>query len=116
VLRDAQFPRACLFCLRQIDAALRALPRGAGVLGTLAGVSSFLSDAALVRLDQPGLHQLIDHLQLHINAVHDAIAYTYFPSQGAPTQRQMQEAADAAVRTLPLFADAPEGPVNTPTL
>ncbi|HTU62820.1 MAG TPA: alpha-E domain-containing protein [Polyangiales bacterium] len=112
VLRDAQFPRACLFCLRQIEAALGALPRSAGVLATLAAVSSFLTEAALASLDQAGLHQLIDHLQLHINAVHDAIARTYFPSHAVLVQRQAQE-SEPEDRTLPLFADAPEGPVQT---
>ncbi len=112
VLRDAQFPRACLFCLRQIEAALGALPRSSGVLETLAAVSSFLNEAALASLDQAGLHQLIDHLQLHINAVHDAIADTYFPSQAVLVQRQAQE-SEPEDRTLPLFADAPEGPVHT---
>jgi uncharacterized alpha-E superfamily protein len=91
VLRDAQFPRACLFCLRQIEAALGVLPRSSAVLETLAAVSSFLNEAALASLDQAGLHQLIDHLQLHINAVHDAIADTYFPSRAVLVQRQAQE-------------------------
>ncbi len=112
VLRDPQFPRACLFCLRQIEAALSALPRSAGVLATLSSVNRFLSEAALASLDQAGLHQLIDHLQLHINAVHDAIADTYFPSRGKTLQRQLQDMDQGELLPLPLFADAPEGPVR----
>ena len=95
-LRDTQFPRACLFCLRQIEALLRTLPRSAAVLEVLAGVDGFLTGAELSQLDQSGLHQLIDRLQLHINAVHDAIARTYFPRWAVPVQVQTQSQAQGA--------------------
>ena len=106
VLRGEQFPRACVFSLRQIEQCLLALPRSAGVLDALAGVIRFLGEADMAGLDQPGLHELIDRLQLHIIGVHDGIAQTYFPSRGgAPTMRQVQWSD--GVKTLPLFADAP---------
>jgi uncharacterized alpha-E superfamily protein len=109
VLRDEQFPRACVFCLRQIEQCLLALPRSAGVLDALAGVIGFLGRADLAALDQPGLHELIDHLQLHIIGVHDGIAQTYFPSRGGgQSMKQMQWSADG-VKTLPLFADSSTG-------
>jgi uncharacterized alpha-E superfamily protein len=107
VVRGDQFPRACFFCLKQIEQCLSALPRGAGVLDVLAGVMGFLGDAQLGILDQAGLHELIDRLQLHINGVHVGIAQTYFPPRsGATTMRQLQW-SDSGVTTLPLFADAP---------
>jgi uncharacterized alpha-E superfamily protein len=106
VLRGEQFPRACGFSLKQIEQCLLALPRSAGVLDALAGVIRFLGEANMSTLDQPGLHELIDRLQLHINGVHDGIAQTYFPSRGgAATQRQVQWSD--GVKTLPLFADTP---------
>jgi uncharacterized alpha-E superfamily protein len=106
VLRGEQFPRACVFSLRQIEQCLLALPRSAGVLDALAGVLRFLGEADMATLDQPGLHELVDRLQLHINGVHDGIAQTYFPSRaGAATMRQVQWSD--GVKTLPLFADAP---------
>ena len=110
VLRGEQFPRACGFSLRQIEQCLLALPRSAGVLDALAGVIRFLGEADLAALDQRGLHELIDRLQLHIIGVHDGIAQTYFPSRagGAAVMRQMQW-SDAGLKTLPLFADAPTG-------
>lgn len=111
VLRGEQFPRACLFSLRQIEQCLLTLPRSAGVLDALAGVIEFIREADLAALDQPGLHELIDRLQLHIIGVHDGIAQTYFPSRGgAATMRQVQWSE--GVRTLPLFADAPSGLPN----
>ncbi len=106
VLRGEQFPRACLFSLRQIEQCLLALPRSAGVLDALAGVIKFIGAAEMATLDQPGLHELIDRLQLHIIGVHAGIAQTYFPSRGgAMGMRQMQWSE--GVRTLPLFADSP---------
>lgn len=106
LLRGAQFPRACGFCLRQIEQCLRILPRSAGVLDALAGVIDFLGTVELHTLDQPGLHELMDRLQVHISGVHDGIAQTYFPSPGVGTGvRQYQSAG--AFDNLPLFADAP---------
>jgi uncharacterized alpha-E superfamily protein len=98
VLRDSQFPRACLFCLQDVGRLLRALPKSAAVMGSLAVACTFLKEADLEALDQSGLHQLIDLLQLHINAVHQGIAHTYFPprlSAEPPTQEQTQSAAVA---------------------
>jgi uncharacterized alpha-E superfamily protein len=107
VVRGDQFPRACLFCLKQIEQGLLGLPRSAGVLEVLAGVIGFLDDAQLGSLDLPGLHELIDRLQLHIIGVHDGIAQTYFPLRsGTTTVRQLQW-MESGVTTLPLFADAP---------
>ncbi len=105
VLRDGGFPRACLFSLQQAAACLRALPRSAGVLDTVAGACAFLEHADLASLDQSGLHELIDRLQLHIIGVHDGIAQTYFPSH-APVggMRQAQFTDGRQTQTLPLFA------------
>jgi len=107
VLRDRQFPRACLFCLKEAEHALLELPRSAGVLGVLEGTCGFLANAALAKLDQPGLHEFIDRLQLHINAVHQGVAQTYFPPRAeAGTQRQVQFLSDER-QTMPLFSDSP---------
>ncbi len=109
VLRDLQFPRACLFCLKEVEHFLRALPRSAGVLGSLGGARSFLESATPATLDQPGLHELIDQLQLHIIVVHEGIAQTYFPPRAGDTgqsQSQIQFSSDARQRK-PLFSEAP---------
>jgi uncharacterized alpha-E superfamily protein len=81
LLRDDQFPRSCQFCLMQLERSLDALPRSEGVLEVLAAAARFVENAPLATLDQPGLHQLIDRLQLHINNVHNMIAEIYFPSR-----------------------------------
>jgi uncharacterized alpha-E superfamily protein len=95
LLRDDQFPRSCQFCLTQVEHSLNRLPRSESVLEVLADAARFIERAPLATLDQPGLHELIDNLQLHISNVHDMIAGIYFPSRVAalrhmPSQAQVQ--------------------------
>ena len=104
LLRDVEFPRACLFCLKQVAVGLRTLPRSAGVLDTTAGACHFLDDAALAALDQAGLHALIDQLQLHISGVHDGIARTYFPAQAAGAADSVPTQVSEQRQTMPLIA------------
>lgn len=97
VLRDEQFPRSCLLCLLQMELCLHGLPRSAGSRDALLAACRFLAAADLAALDQPGLHELIDRLQLHITAVHGTIAGDYFPSPGrSPGQQQLQRQADSS--------------------
>jgi uncharacterized alpha-E superfamily protein len=95
LLRDDQFPRSCQFCLMQLERSLNDLPRNEGVLEVLAAAARFIERAPVATLDQPGLHELIDRLQLHINNVHGMIAGIYFPShvgeaRRLPSQSPMQ--------------------------
>jgi len=96
LLRDDQFPRSCQFCLMQLERSLNDLPRSEGVLEVLAQAARFIEHAPLATLDQPGLHDLIDKLQLHVNNVHNMIAEIYFPSREVAgvlrmtTQKQTQ--------------------------
>ncbi len=92
LLRDDQFPRSCQFCLMQLERSLHELPRSEGVLEVLADAARFIERAPLATLDQPGLHELIDKLQLHINNVHDMIAKIYFPSRVAEQRRMPSQA------------------------
>lgn len=89
LLRDDQFPRSCQFCLMQLERSLGNLPRNEAVLEALAGAARFVARASFDTLDQPGLHELIDNIQLHINNVHNMIAEIYFPSGNAGGARRM---------------------------
>jgi uncharacterized alpha-E superfamily protein len=80
LLRDDQFPRSCLYCLTQLETSLMPLPRSEGVLEVLDGAAKFIERAPLATLDQPGLHELIDDIQLRISRVHSRLAEIYFPS------------------------------------
>jgi uncharacterized alpha-E superfamily protein len=96
LLRDDQFPRSCHFCLTHLGTALAALPRNEGVMEVLEAAVKFIERAPLATLNQPGLHELIDRIQLHVNNVHNMIAEIYFPSrdvtgvQRMPGQSQAQ--------------------------
>jgi uncharacterized alpha-E superfamily protein len=80
LLRDDEFPRSCQYCLMQLESSLTPLPRSEGVLEVLEGAAKFIQRAPLATLDQPGLHELIDNIQLHISNVHSRLAEIYFPS------------------------------------
>ena len=96
LLRDDQFPRSCHYCLTQLELSMTPLPRSEGVLESIEAAKRFIERASLGTLDQPGLHELIDKIQLRINDVHDGIAKIYFPSrevtgvQSMPSQTQSQ--------------------------
>jgi hypothetical protein len=64
----------------QLEHSLKPLPRSEGVLEVLDAAAKFIDRAPLATLDQPGLHELIDHIQLHIQNVHSRLAEIYFPS------------------------------------
>jgi uncharacterized alpha-E superfamily protein len=81
LLRDDQFPRSCQFCLSQLESSLMPLPRSDGVLEIVEGAARFIERAPLATLNQPGLHELIDKIQLHMSHVHTGIAQSYFPSR-----------------------------------
>ena len=89
LLRDDQFPRSCQFCLTQIETSLRALPRSEGVMEVLETAVSFIERAPLATLDQPGLHELIDRIQLNVINVHNMIAEIYFPSRDITGAQRM---------------------------
>jgi uncharacterized alpha-E superfamily protein len=80
LLRNRQFPRACMFCLDQVELDLKTLQRGEPVVDRLDAVRRYVARAPLEALDQSGLHEFIDRLQLHISDVHDVIARTFFPT------------------------------------
>jgi uncharacterized alpha-E superfamily protein len=80
-LRDEHFPRSCLFCLLQMELCLHGLPRSGGAHDALVNACQFLTGVDLGSLDQAGLHELIDRVQLHLTVLHDTIADSYFPRQ-----------------------------------
>jgi hypothetical protein len=73
----------------QLENSLNSLPRSEGVLDVLAGAARFIERAPLATLDQPGLHELIDKIQLHIHNVHERMAESYFPSRDVSGVQRM---------------------------
>ena len=107
VLRHHQFPRACLFCLKEVENLLRPLPRNAEVLEVLGKARSFVDNAPPTALEPPALHELIDRLQLHIIEVHEEVARTYFRARAATdAQLQIQTSSDER-QALPQPLESP---------
>jgi uncharacterized alpha-E superfamily protein len=102
-LRDAEFPRSCMFCLGRIELSLRTLSRSSASLDTLAGARRFLAEVDFAQIDQPGLHQLIDQLQVYLSGIHASIAQAYFPALPGNVRRPIQNQAQDGGSTLPLF-------------
>lgn len=107
LLRDDQFPRSCQFCLSEMERSLNVLPRSEGVLDVLATAARFIDKAPLATLDQPGLHELIDRFQLHINNVHDMIAEIYFPSREMVGQQRLSAQKQSQRQAALSFGERP---------
>src|SRR5688572_1054367 len=106
LLRDDQFPRSCQFCVMQLERSLNELPRSEDVLEVLSHTARFIERAPLATLDQPGLHELIDKLQLHINNVHNMIAEIYFPSRDSTGMQRMPSQVLSQRQSSLTFGDA----------
>jgi hypothetical protein len=69
--------------------------------------AKFIERAPLATLDQPGLHELIDRIQLHVNNVHNMIAEIYFPSRDVGGVQRMPGQLSQTQRQSSLsFAEA----------
>jgi uncharacterized alpha-E superfamily protein len=106
LLRDDQFPRSCRFCLRQIESSLTPLPRSEGVMEVLDAAANFIERAPLGTLDQPGLHELIDRIQLHVIDVHNMIAEIYFPSRDVTGAQRMPSHSQTQRQSSLSFSEA----------
>jgi hypothetical protein len=84
---------------------LKALPRSEGVLDQIGGAAKFIERAPLATLDQPGLHELIDNIQLHIHNVHNGIAESYFPSGDISGVQRMSSQSQSQRQTSLSFGE-----------
>jgi uncharacterized alpha-E superfamily protein len=108
LLRDDQFPRSCQYCLREIDRSLGTLPRNEAVLEVLETAAKFIERAPLATLDQPGLHELMDKIQLRISDLHDGIATNYFPARTAGGLQRMTAQTQSQRQTSLSFGKLPD--------
>jgi len=78
LLQDEYFPRAVVFCLRQLEICLKKLPRNEASLTTLDALRQKLNAAAVPELAHEGLHGFIDEVQVGFGDLHEQIAAAYF--------------------------------------
>ncbi len=78
LLTDARFPRSISFCLAELSAILRRLPRGQALSRSVQTLVDEITHVQFDRLDSEALHGYTDELQIGFAAVHDQISRTYF--------------------------------------
>jgi uncharacterized alpha-E superfamily protein len=83
LLQNREFPRSVTFCLGMIASALPHLPEARSVERTLWRVRALVQDANVDKLVEPGLHELIDEIQLGLNDLHGAVTDVFFKTPGA---------------------------------
>jgi uncharacterized alpha-E superfamily protein/transglutaminase-like putative cysteine protease len=104
LLKDAQFPRAIAFSLRETGAALAMLPRSGEPIKQLGRLRRMLALRNLSELSIAQLHQWIDDAQLRLNELHECVADTWFrPS--APSHAPASRVYDVHHRTTFSYED-----------
>ena len=78
LFKDERFPRAFAHCLGEVTGALKALPRNRAPLAMAREFSAEVAESAPEELDQQGLHDYIDQLQLKLGQLHSGISDNYF--------------------------------------
>ncbi len=80
LLRDEQFPRAVMFCLRALEDLLAGLPGDDDrALRTITRLERKLNETRLAGLRGQPLSELMDQLQVELAATDKAIRETWFP-------------------------------------
>lgn len=95
LLKDEAFPRAVRFCVCEMEACLRNLPRSEAPLGLLGPVERHIAVCSSATLKLQHLHEFIDELQIRLGDVHTAIHACYFNAAGAE-QRPVASQSQAA--------------------
>lgn len=90
LLLDAWNPRSVLYCLREVDAALREInhtPAGMFTNEAERFSGQLHSDLSYLTVDEiirKGLHESVDDLQIRMNQLHVAISDRYFNPDACP--------------------------------
>jgi len=78
LFQSTVFPRSVAHCLHEIETCIASLPDHKPALQVVAHVLHELNATDCSALAGESLHEFIDELQIHIEAVHHAIAKTWF--------------------------------------
>ncbi|MCC5864794.1 MAG: alpha-E domain-containing protein [Wenzhouxiangella sp.] len=81
LLRNDQFPRSVMFCLRALEALISGLPGEEDqALRSITRLQRTLNETRLVGLRGEPLGKLMDKLQIELADTHEAVRQTWFPS------------------------------------
>jgi len=78
LLADDQFPRACVCCLRRVEEVLHRMPNSGLLLRRVARMRRAIHHTPFETLEQGGLHEFIDRLQVSLARTNDELARVYF--------------------------------------
>lgn len=78
LLQNAEFPRSVQFCLSRIQSVLPTMPARPGVERQLNRVIGLTRNADAAWLAENDPAAFMDEIQIHLGALHDAIAAGYF--------------------------------------
>ena len=78
LFKERRFPRAVLHCLGEIEGCAHSLKKNSLVVKRIREISQLVQQVDPGDLQQDDLHLLIDHLQLGLASIDDAVRETYF--------------------------------------
>ena len=78
LLRSQAFPRALSHCLLELEACMKALPRGEEALQAVQSVHRKVRRTKCRELEGDALMKFLDDIQLRLQGVHDVIQHTWF--------------------------------------
>ena len=82
LLQDENFPRAVANCLQAVQSCLHHLPHNEAAVNTVTAAIGHVTQAQVVALLQDeGVHDFIDEMQIEFNALHAVINASWFEPQ-----------------------------------
>lgn len=84
LVKDTNFPRAVLHCLREVQACFDRLPNNDHPLRTVTHAQRMINNQDVVALLNAGdLHEYIDEIQLDLGDIHRQLTQTWFRHESA---------------------------------
>ncbi|AUM12849.1 alpha-E domain-containing protein [Ketobacter alkanivorans] len=90
LFQSQRFPRSILFCVQQMERCVQELPDYENTLRRIHQAKRLIQGAELQAYDQVMLHDFIDHIQIEMNHIHEALNEQYFLTGRISAQQQQQ--------------------------
>lgn len=90
LFQSQRFPRSILFCVQQMERCVQQLPDFENSLRRIHQAKRLIQGAELQAYDQGMLHDFIDHIQIELNHIHEALNEQYFLTGRIRAQEQKQ--------------------------
>ncbi|NOT11736.1 MAG: alpha-E domain-containing protein [Methylococcaceae bacterium] len=78
LLKDKDFPRAVVHCIKELQRYIYLLPNAGGLKESLIKLELFLLDVNIKKTTPTQLHELLDYIQAHLGDTHNQIAAAWF--------------------------------------